>query len=412
MSSSNNSEEAETIKAYVRESYSQVALQGSAAISGDAATPVATSSLSLSTSLRATAADRERLARAFGYSVEELESIPRGANLGASCGNPTSVANIKPGEVVVDLGSGGGIDCFLAAKKVGPTGRVIGLDMTPAMVELAKNNAVQQGISNVEFRLGEIENMPIESNSVDVVISNCVINLVPNKLKNLDYIPSSLTTHPQAMSEIFRILKPGGRLSISDVALKQPLPECLRGDLAVIASCVGSAMLIDDYLAKLNASGFTNSMVVDSGADLNVWKKAFQGQGSPCGCSSSSTTPTTTTCGGGGSSSGISCCGSTGSVTPTASSSCGGGATSGGLFSCCGSSPTCTKPSAPTATLSPTGATSGGLFSCCGGGGCSSNAAIPITPDQGSRSAELSAVLGSMDINSFIASVKVYALKL
>ncbi|KAH3764820.1 arsenite methyltransferase [Pelomyxa schiedti] len=399
--SSNNSEEAETIKAYVRESYSQVALQGSAAISGDAPTPVATSSLSLSTSLRATAADRERLARAFGYSVEELESIPRGANLGASCGNPTSVANIKPGEVVVDLGSGGGIDCFLAAKKVGPTGRVIGLDMTPAMVELAKNNAVQQGISNVEFRLGEIENMPIESNSVDVVISNCVINLVPNKLK--------------AMSEIFRILKPGGRLSISDVALKQPLPECLRGNLAVIASCVGSAMLIDDYLAKLNASGFTNSMVVDSGADLNVWKKAFQGQGSPCGCSSSSATPTTTTCGGGGSSSGISCCGSTGSVTPTASSSCGGGGTSGGLFSCCGSSPTSTKTSAPTATPSSCGggAASGGLFSCCGGGGgCSSNAEIPSTPDQGSRSAELSAVLGSMDINSFIASVKVYALKL
>src|SRR6202162_1950984 len=150
------------------------------------------------------------VAEAFGYSAEELSSIPAGANMGLSCGNPTATASLRPGEVVVDLGSGGGLDVFLAAKKVGPTGKAIGIDMTPEMIERARRNAAQQGLKNVEFHQATIDHLPLPDSSVDCLISNCVINLVPDK--------------SAVFREMFRILKPGGRVAVSDIALKKLLP--------------------------------------------------------------------------------------------------------------------------------------------------------------------------------------------
>lgn len=199
------------------------------------------------------------LAAAFGYLPEELASIPAEANLGVSCGNPIALASLKPGEVVVDLGSGAGLDVFLAAPKVGPAGKVIGIDMTPDMIERACKNADQAGLSNVEFHLAAIEAMPLPENSVDCVISNCVLNLVPDKRK--------------AFAEIFRILKPGGRLAVSDMALKQPLPEVLVKDFYAYIGCVAGAILIDDYIAGLETAGFRSVQVVDSGLDLTVYTK-------------------------------------------------------------------------------------------------------------------------------------------
>ena len=181
------------------------------------------------------------VAEAFGYSAEELASIPAEANMGLSCGNPTATANLRPGEVVVDLGSGGGLDVFLAAKKVGPTGKAIGIDMTPEMVELARKNALKAGTANVEFHLAPIDRMPLPDASVDCVISNCVLNLVPDK--------------PAAFREIARVLKPGGRLAVSDIALKRPLPPEVSSDLMAYVGCIAGAILIDDYKAALRRGG-------------------------------------------------------------------------------------------------------------------------------------------------------------
>lgn len=199
------------------------------------------------------------IAEAFGYSGEELSSIPAEANMGLSCGNPTAFASLREGEVVVDLGCGGGLDVFLAARKVGPTGKAIGIDMTPAMIELARKNAAGSNISNVEFHLATIDKLPLPDASVDCVISNCVINLAPDK--------------PAVFREIFRVLKPGGRVAVSDIALKQDLPEELAGSIMAYVGCIAGAIKIADYETGLRAAGFDPVQIIDSKADLNAYAK-------------------------------------------------------------------------------------------------------------------------------------------
>src|SRR2546423_1645801 len=198
------------------------------------------------------------VAEAFGYTAEELQSIPAEANMGLSCGNPTATANLRAGETVVDLGSGGGLDVFLAAAKVGPTGRAIGIDMTPEMVELARRNAAKvndgAGDSNAEFHLATIDKLPLEDNSIDCVISNCVINLAPDK--------------PAVFREIARVLKPGGRLAVSDIALKKPLPPEVSSDIMAYVGCIAGAIMIEDYQQGVTDGGFAQRAVVDAGVDL------------------------------------------------------------------------------------------------------------------------------------------------
>lgn len=199
------------------------------------------------------------VAEAFGYTSDELASIPAEANMGLSCGNPTAFASLRPGETVVDLGCGGGLDVFLAAAKVGPAGRAIGIDMTPEMLELARRNAAKSGLANVEFHQATIDRLPLADGSVDCVVSNCVINLAPDK--------------PAVFREIARVLKPGGRLAVSDIALKQPLPAELGQNLLAYVGCIAGAIEIDGYRAALAAAGFDAVSIVDSGADLNAYAK-------------------------------------------------------------------------------------------------------------------------------------------
>ncbi len=231
------------------------------------------------------------VAEAFGYTAEELASIPAEANMGLSCGNPTAFASLRPGEVVLDLGCGGGLDVFLAAQRVGPTGRAIGIDMTPEMIERAKNNAAKASTggppTNVEFHLGTIDNLPLPEASVDVVISNCVINLAPDK--------------QAVFREIARVLKPGGRLAVSDIALKQGLPAEIGSDLMAYVGCVAGAILIDDYRRWLREAGLCDVLVVDSGKDLNAYS-LVEGQSGCCSpAPSSSSLPVVSAgcCGGG-----------------------------------------------------------------------------------------------------------------
>lgn len=176
-----------------------------------------------------------------GYSVQDVQSVPIGSDMGLGCGNPHAIAALQPGETVLDLGSGAGFDCFLAARQVGKTGRVIGVDMTPEMIEKAQAHATEP-YSNVEFRLGDIERLPVADDSVDVIMSNCVINLSPDK--------------PNVFREAFRVLKPGGRLAISDVIATAPLPESVRNDLALYSSCMGGALTIVELETMLRESGF------------------------------------------------------------------------------------------------------------------------------------------------------------
>lgn len=178
----------------------------------------------------------------LGYSEKEQASVPEGADMGLGCGNPKAIAALQPGEAVVDLGSGGGFDCFLAAAEVGETGHVIGIDMTPDMLSKARDNASRGGFSQVEFRLGEIEHLPVADASVDVILSNCVINLSPDK--------------PQVFREAFRVLRPGGRLAISDVVAGIELPEAMRQDAFLVSACIGNAALVDDLERWMEQAGF------------------------------------------------------------------------------------------------------------------------------------------------------------
>jgi arsenite methyltransferase len=183
-------------------------------------------------------------AEGIGYSADELAAAPEGANLGLGCGNPQAIANLRSGETVIDLGSGGGFDCFLAARQVGPGGRVIGVDMTPDMINRARQNAGKTKLPNVEFRLGEIEHLPVADQTADVILSNCVINLSPDK--------------PSVFREAFRVLRPGGRLAISDVVAFGPLPESIKRDLALYTGCVAGAATVDEIRAMLADVGFVD----------------------------------------------------------------------------------------------------------------------------------------------------------
>lgn len=189
------------------------------------------------------------VSRTIGYTEEELRSIPEEANLGLGCGNPVALASLVEGETVLDLGSGAGIDCFLAAQKVGERGRVIGVDTTPEMVEKARENAIKGNCKNVEFRLGEIENLPLADDSVDVVISNCVINLSPDKGK--------------VFKEAFRVLKPGGRMMVSDIVLLKELPESIENSMEAYVGCLSGAIIKDEYIDMIKQAGFQDVSVLD-----------------------------------------------------------------------------------------------------------------------------------------------------
>ncbi|MBS1187887.1 MAG: arsenite S-adenosylmethyltransferase [Burkholderiaceae bacterium] len=199
-------------------------------------------------------------AQTLGYSQQDAESVPDGANMGLGCGNPQAIAALTLGEVVLDLGSGGGFDCFLAARQVGSSGRVIGIDMTPEMVSKARANAVSAGCTNVEFRLGEIENLPVADNTANVIISNCVINLSPDK--------------PRVFAEAFRVLKPGGRLAISDVVATAELPDSIKQDMALYSGCMAGASLVSELEASLLAAGFAQIRITpkeESRAFIRDW---------------------------------------------------------------------------------------------------------------------------------------------
>lgn len=207
------------------------------------------------------------VAEAFGYSENELASIPAEANMGLSCGNPTAFASLKPGETVVDLGSGGGLDVFLAAAKVGPTGKAIGIDMTPEMLALARKNTAKAGLTNVEFYESTIDKLPLADASVDCVISNCVINLASDKAV--------------VFREIARVLKPGGRLAVSDIALKKPLPPEVGNDLMAYVGCIAGAIPIYEYQSGLADAGFSAVQVIDTASDLNAYANV-EGQSGCC----------------------------------------------------------------------------------------------------------------------------------
>jgi ubiquinone/menaquinone biosynthesis C-methylase UbiE len=189
------------------------------------------------------------MSKAIGYTEAELGAVPDGANLGLGCGNPTALASLVEGETVLDLGSGAGFDCFLAANKVGKTGKVIGVDMTPEMLDKARENARKGNYENVEFRLGEIENLPAADNSIDIIISNCVINLSPDKKSVFD--------------EAYRVLKPGGRLMVSDIVLLKELPEFIRNSIAAYVGCISGALLKAKYLDTITGAGFQQVEVLE-----------------------------------------------------------------------------------------------------------------------------------------------------
>jgi SAM-dependent methyltransferase len=295
------------------------------------------------------------VAEAFGYTAEELAAIPAGANMGLSCGNPLATASLREGEVVVDLGSGGGLDVFLAARKVGAKGRAIGIDMTPEMIELARRNAskLEGGAPpNVEFRQATIDDLPLEDSSVDCVISNCVINLAPDKRA--------------VFREIARVLKPGGRLAVSDIALKRELPTELSADMLAYVGCVAGAIPVEEYKRGLVEAGFKDVAVIDSGADLNAYS-LVEGQQ---GCCSPAMEEKTTTAEA-----------ETSKSLPVAAASCCAPAES-----------------APAAT-----ATAAAATSCC---------APPVEPGGGAELHEsLNELLSRYNVNDYAASVKVFAVK-
>ncbi len=207
-------------------------------------------------------------AEIVGYDESDLAAVPEGA-VSLGCGNPTAISGLQPGETVLDLGSGMGFDCFLAARAVGPTGRVIGVDMTPEMIARARENAARGGYDNVEFRQGDIEDLPVEDASVDVVISNCVINLTPDKAK--------------AFAEAFRVLRPGGRMHVSDLVLTREPPTGLREDPDALIGCVAGASLREDYLAAITAAGFIG-LRVDAEHDATEWLNGCGDEEDSCAC--------------------------------------------------------------------------------------------------------------------------------
>jgi SAM-dependent methyltransferase len=223
------------IRQNVRSRYREIAVQGAG--SGSCCSPASSCCGSVND-----------VSLQLGYSSEELSAVPDGANLGLGCGNPQAIAELKPGEVVLDLGSGGGFDCFLAARQVGETGYVIGVDMTPEMVSRARDNAAKGGFTNTDFRLGEIEHLPVPDQSVDVIISNCVINLSPDK--------------QQVFNEAFRVLRPGGRLAVSDVVATAELPAEIKNDLDVYYSgCISGASSVEELKTMLAQSGFADIVI-------------------------------------------------------------------------------------------------------------------------------------------------------
>jgi len=224
------------IKKVVREGYAKIAKQDSSCCG-----PV--TSCCGSTDLA------QDISKSVGYTEEEIKAVPQGANLGLGCGNPVALASLREGETVLDLGSGAGFDCFLAADKVGEKGRVIGVDMTPEMIEKARENARKGTYRNVEFRLGEIENLPVADNSVDVAISNCVINLAPDKGK--------------VFREALRVLKPGGRLMLSDMVLVKELPDFIKNSIEAYIGCLSGAMMRGEYIAAIKAAGFQEVGIID-----------------------------------------------------------------------------------------------------------------------------------------------------
>jgi len=226
----------EDIRKTVREGYAEIARKDS-------------SCCSPASSCCGNASQAVSISKSIGYSEEEMAAVPEGANLGLGCGNPTALASLKKGEIVLDLGSGAGFDAFLAANRVGETGMVIGVDMTPDMLEKARANAEKGGYKNVGFRLGEIENLPVADNLVDVIISNCVINLSTDK--------------QHVFKEAFRVLKPGGRLMVSDIVLLKEPPDYIRESAAAYIGCISGAMLKDAYLKAIEKAGFHNVNVID-----------------------------------------------------------------------------------------------------------------------------------------------------
>jgi len=231
--------QSDDIRQHVRESYAEVA---EASNSGECC-GVESSCCGVSDDI----AINTLISTRMGYSEEDLKKVPEGADMGLGCGNPRAIASLQEGEVVVDLGSGGGFDAFLAAQEVGETGHVIGVDMTPTMISKARKNAEKGKFSHVEFRLGEIEHLPIANDTVDVIMSNCVINLSPNK--------------PQVFRDAFRILKVGGRLAISDVVATCEMPDDMKNDPTLYAGCMAGASLVDDLIAMIQAAGFENVVV-------------------------------------------------------------------------------------------------------------------------------------------------------
>jgi arsenite methyltransferase len=306
------------------------------------------------------------VAEAFGYTAEELAAIPAGANMGLSCGKPLATASLREGEVVVDLGSGGGLDIFLAARKVGASGRAIGIDMTPEMIELARRNAskLEGGApTNVEFRRATIDDLPLEDESVDCVISNCVINLAPDKRA--------------VFREIARVLKPGGRLAVSDIALKRALPLELSADMLAYVGCVAGAIPVDEYMQGLIEAGFKDVAVIDSGADLNAYS-LVEGQSG--------------------------CCSPTMKEEPAANAEASESLTASAA-SCCAPA---AKAPAPASCCAPVEATSESrpalaITACC------APAAEPA--GGGALHESLNELLSRYNVNDYAASVKVFAVK-
>jgi ubiquinone/menaquinone biosynthesis C-methylase UbiE len=226
----------EETKKVVREGYAKIAKQGSSCCK-----PV--TSCCGGTDLA------QDISKKIGYTEEEISAVPEGANLGLGCGNPVALVSLKEGETVLDLGAGAGFDCFLAADRVGKSGKVIGVDMTPEMIDRARENARKDNYANVEFRLGEIENLPVADNSVDVVVSNCVINLAPDKGK--------------VFKEAFRVLRPGGRLMISDMVLLRKLPDFIKNSIEAYVGCISGAIMKDEYIGAIKAAGFRETKIID-----------------------------------------------------------------------------------------------------------------------------------------------------